>query len=39
MSNTNDWAYIWVCHLIRNATVVNTLPLGWCVYREALDFE
>lgn len=39
MQNTNDWAYIWVCHLIKHASPVSTLPIGWCVYREALDWD
>lgn len=39
MSNSNDWAYIWVCHLIRNSKPVTELPNGWCVYHEALDWD
>ena len=39
MSNTNDWAYIWVCHLIQHSKLVTELPHGWCVYREALDWD
>jgi len=39
MRNTNDWAYIWVCRLIRQSEPVVDLPFGWCVYREALDWD
>lgn len=39
MSNSNDWAYVWTCHLIRQARPVTELPFGWCVYREALDWD
>lgn len=39
MSNANNWAYIWVCHLIRHASLVETLPAGWCVYCEAMDWD
>lgn len=39
MSDTNDWAYIWICHFLKHATPVDALPLGWCVYREALDWD
>ena len=39
MSNTDDWAYIWICHFLKHAKPVDTLPLGWCVYREALDWD
>ncbi len=39
MSDTNDWAYIWICHFLKHAMPVDELPLGWCVYREAVDFE
>lgn len=31
--------YHWIRHFLEHATVVDTLPLGWCIYREALDFE
>lgn len=34
-----SFEYYWICHFIEHATVVSTLPLGWCVYREAIDFE
>lgn len=39
MSNNNNWAYIWICHFLETATLVEKLPFGWCVYREALYFE
>lgn len=39
MLNTDDWAYIWVCHLLKHSKLVETLPAGWCVYREALDWD
>lgn len=35
----NSWAYIWICHFLKTATLVEILPFGWSVYREALDFE
>lgn len=38
MRNSN-WAYIWICHFLKTATLVEILPFGWSVYREALDFE
>lgn len=31
--------YHWICHFLNFAKPVDTLPLGWCVYREAVDFE
>jgi len=39
MSNTSEWSYVWVCHLIRHAKPVTALPFGWCVYREAIDWD
>lgn len=39
MMDKSNWAYIWICHFLKTATLVETLPSGWCVYREALDFE
>lgn len=39
MSNTNDWAYVWILHFLKFAKPVNTLPFGWCVYREALNWD
>jgi hypothetical protein len=39
MSNTNDWAYIWVCHLIKHSHLIEQLPFGWCVYSEAVDLD
>jgi len=39
MTNKNNWAYIWVCHLLTTATPVEKLPFGWCVYCEAVEFE
>jgi len=31
--------YYWICHFLKFAKLVDTLPLGWCVYREALDWD
>ena len=39
MSNTNDWTYVWICHFLKHSKPVETLPAGWCVYREALDWD
>lgn len=39
MSNTNDWAYVWIRHFLKHAKPVEALPAGWCVYREALDWD
>lgn len=39
MPNTNEWSYLWVCHLIAHSKLVIDLPFGWCVYREALDWD
>lgn len=39
MSNINNWAYIWVCHLIQHAKPVEDLPAGWCVYCEGDDWD
>lgn len=33
------YEYYWICHFLKHATSVNKLPLGWCVYREALDWD
>lgn len=33
------YEYYWICHFLKHANPVDTLPLGWCVYREAVDFE
>lgn len=34
-----SYEYYWVCHFLKFATPVKTLPLGWCVYREPLDWD
>ena len=33
------YEYYWICHFLRTAKPVDTLPLGWCIYREALDWD
>ncbi len=33
------YTYYWLEHFLKTATVVGSLPAGWCVYREAVDFE
>lgn len=33
------YEYHWICHFLKFAKPVTTLPVGWCVYREAVDFE
>jgi hypothetical protein len=38
-NNSNDWMFIWLEHFFKHATPVTELPVGWCVYREALDWD
>ena len=35
----NDYMTLWLKHFFKHATLVKTLPHGWCVYREALDWD
>lgn len=39
MSNTKHYEYYWIEHFLKHATLVDELPFGWCVYREALDWD
>lgn len=39
MSSYSDWNYLWISHFLKFAKPIETLPFGWCVYREAIDFE
>lgn len=34
-----DYEYYWIEHFLKHATLVKTLPFGWCVYCEPIDFE
>lgn len=34
-----NYMEIWLEHFFQNATSVDDLPLGWCVYREAVDWD
>lgn len=36
-----DWMTLWLEHFFKHATptLVETLPHGWCVYREAVDWD
>jgi len=33
------YEYYWIEHFLLSAVLVDKLPLGWCVYREPIDFE
>jgi len=33
------WMTLWLEHFFQHATVVEELPFGWCVYREAVDWD
>ena len=40
MEQKNEtWMTLWLEHFFQNATPVDNLPFGWCVYREALDWD
>lgn len=32
------YEYYWIEHFLKHAILVDTLPFGWCVYREPVDF-
>lgn len=34
-----NYTYFWIIHFLKTATVIDSLPAGWCVYQEAVDFE
>lgn len=36
---SNRWMIIWLEHFFKHAKPVTTLPHGWCIYREALDWN
>lgn len=31
------YEYYWICHFLKHAKPVGTLPIGWCVYREPIE--
>ena len=33
------WSVVWLEHFLQHATLVEELPFGWCVYREAVDWD
>lgn len=33
------WMTIWLEHFFKHAEPVSKLPVGWCVYREAVDWD
>lgn len=35
----SPWMVIWIEHFLKHATLIDSLPIGWCVYREALDWD
>lgn len=35
----NIWITLWLEHFLQNAELVEELPFGWCVYREAVDWD
>lgn len=40
MNRKNEiWMTLWLEHFFKHANIVETLPHGWCVYREALDWD
>jgi hypothetical protein len=39
MSKDKPYEYYWICHFLKHATPVDTPLFGWCVYREALDWD
>lgn len=36
---SEHWLTLWLEHFFKNATLVENLQHGWCVYREALDWN
>lgn len=34
-----NYMTLWLEHFFQNATLVDDLPFGWCVYCEALDWD
>jgi len=39
MNQNQNYMTLWLEHFFMYATPVTTLPVGWCVYREALDWD
>ncbi len=39
MNQECNWMVVWLEHFFKHATLVDTLPRGWCVYREAVDWD
>lgn len=37
--DAKNYMVLWLEHFFKHATLVKTLPHGWCVYREALDWD
>lgn len=33
------WTVLWIEHFLMHAVPVTTLPHGWCVYREPVDWD
>ncbi|GEM_PF-2741543 len=36
---SDRWMTLWLDHFFKHAELVNTLPHGWCVYREPVDWN
>ena len=39
MNKQHNYMTLWLEHFFKHATLVERLPHGWCVYREALDWD